>query len=104
FQSPPPTQIYPLSLHDALPISAAGMNATEKLALRELLVRIKQDGKTILLIEHDVKLVMGLCDRITVLDYGKPIAEGVPSEVQSKDRKSTRLNSCHVKISYAVFC
>ncbi|WP_293777235.1 ABC transporter ATP-binding protein [uncultured Oxalicibacterium sp.] len=67
----------------ALDEPAAGMNATEKLALRELLVRIKADGKTILLIEHDVKLVMGLCDRITVLDYGKPIAEGVPAEVQS---------------------
>jgi branched-chain amino acid transport system ATP-binding protein len=66
----------------ALDEPAAGMNATEKLALRELLVKIKSEGKTILLIEHDVKLVMGLCDRITVLDYGKPIAEGVPSDVQ----------------------
>jgi len=66
----------------ALDEPAAGMNATEKLALRELLVKIKAEGKTILLIEHDVKLVMGLCDRITVLDYGKPIAEGMPSEVQ----------------------
>jgi len=66
----------------ALDEPAAGMNATEKLALRELLVKIQADGKTILLIEHDVKLMMGLCDRITVLDYGKPIAEGVPAEVQ----------------------
>lgn len=66
----------------ALDEPAAGMNATEKLALRELLVKIRSDGKTILLIEHDVKLVMGLCDRLTVLDYGKPIAEGVPAEVQ----------------------
>jgi branched-chain amino acid transport system ATP-binding protein len=66
----------------ALDEPAAGMNATEKLALRELLLRIKSDGRTILLIEHDVKLVMGLCDRITVLDYGKPIAEGTPAEVQ----------------------
>jgi branched-chain amino acid transport system ATP-binding protein len=66
----------------ALDEPAAGMNATEKLGLRELLVKIKTEGKTILLIEHDVKLVMGLCDRLTVLDYGKPIAEGVPSEVQ----------------------
>ena len=66
----------------ALDEPAAGMNATEKLALRELLVKIKAEGKTILLIEHDVKLVMGLCDRITVLDYGKPIAEGLPAEVQ----------------------
>jgi branched-chain amino acid transport system ATP-binding protein len=67
----------------ALDEPAAGMNATEKLALRELLVKIKASGKTILLIEHDVKLVMGLCDRITVLDYGKPIAEGSPAEVKS---------------------
>ncbi len=66
----------------ALDEPAAGMNATEKLGLRELLVRIKAEGKTILLIEHDVKLVMGLCDRITVLDYGKPIAEGIPADVQ----------------------
>jgi branched-chain amino acid transport system ATP-binding protein len=66
----------------ALDEPAAGMNATEKLALRELLVKIRADGRTILLIEHDVKLMMGLCDRITVLDYGKVIAEGVPAEVQ----------------------
>jgi branched-chain amino acid transport system ATP-binding protein len=67
----------------ALDEPAAGMNATEKLALRELLLKIKADGRTILLIEHDVKLVMGLCDRITVLDYGKPIAEGTPVEVKN---------------------
>ncbi|MAF03032.1 ABC transporter ATP-binding protein [Herbaspirillum huttiense] len=66
----------------ALDEPAAGMNATEKLALRELLVKIQAEGKTILLIEHDVKLMMGLCNRITVLDYGKPIAEGVPADVQ----------------------
>jgi branched-chain amino acid transport system ATP-binding protein len=66
----------------ALDEPAAGMNATEKLALRELLVKIQAEGKTILLIEHDVKLMMGLCDRLTVLDYGKPIAEGLPAEIQ----------------------
>ena len=66
----------------ALDEPAAGMNATEKLALRELLVKIKNEGKTVLLIEHDVKLMMGLCDRITVLEYGKRIAEGLPSEIQ----------------------
>jgi branched-chain amino acid transport system ATP-binding protein len=65
----------------ALDEPAAGMNATEKIQLRELLVRIRADGKTILLIEHDVKLVMGLCDRVTVLDYGKQIAEGVSADV-----------------------
>ena len=66
----------------ALDEPAAGMNATEKLQLRELLSTIRQDGRTILLIEHDVKLVMGLCDRVTVLDYGKIIAQGAPAEVQ----------------------
>jgi len=66
----------------ALDEPAAGMNATEKMVLRELIDRIRNDGRTILLIEHDVKLVLGLCDRVTVLDYGKVIAEGTPAEVQ----------------------
>jgi branched-chain amino acid transport system ATP-binding protein len=66
----------------ALDEPAAGMNATEKVQLRDLLVRISKDGRTILLIEHDVKLVMGLCNRVTVLDYGKQIAEGTPADVQ----------------------
>jgi len=66
----------------ALDEPAAGMNATEKLVLRGLIDRIRNDGRTILLIEHDVKLVMGLCDRVTVLDYGKPIAVGTSAEVQ----------------------
>ena len=66
----------------ALDEPAAGMNATEKITLRDLIDRIRNDGRTILLIEHDVKLVMGLCDRVTVLDYGKQIAEGTPAEVQ----------------------
>jgi branched-chain amino acid transport system ATP-binding protein len=66
----------------ALDEPAAGMNATEKLGLRELLVKIQRAGITILLIEHDVKLMMGLCDRISVLEYGKLIAEGLPAEIQ----------------------
>jgi len=66
----------------ALDEPAAGMNATEKVSLRGLLENIRNDGRTILLIEHDVKLVMGLCDRVTVLDYGKQIAEGLPHDVQ----------------------
>ncbi|MGI4984489.1 MAG: ABC transporter ATP-binding protein [Janthinobacterium lividum] len=70
----------------ALDEPAAGMNATEKVELRELLDKIRGDGRTILLIEHDVKLMMGLCDRMTVLDYGKVIAEGLPQDVQ-KDPK-----------------
>lgn len=66
----------------ALDEPAAGMNATETATLRQLLERIRADGTTILLIEHDVKLVMGLCDRVAVLDYGKKIAEGVPAQVR----------------------
>ena len=65
---------------------ALAMNATEKIVLRELIDRIRKDGRTILLIEHDVKLVMGLCDRVTVLDYGKQIAEGTPYDVQRNDK------------------
>ncbi|TWG85802.1 amino acid/amide ABC transporter ATP-binding protein 1 (HAAT family) [Cupriavidus gilardii J11] len=67
----------------ALDEPAAGMNATEKVELRGLLDKIRSDGRTILLIEHDVKLVMGLCDRLTVLDYGKVIAQGLPHDVQN---------------------
>jgi len=70
----------------ALDEPAAGMNATEKMVLRELIDRIRKDGRTILLIEHDVKLVMGLCDRVTVLDYGKQIAEGTPYDVQRNEK------------------
>jgi branched-chain amino acid transport system ATP-binding protein len=67
----------------ALDEPAAGMNATETTELRALLERIRTDGVTVLLIEHDVKLVMGLCDRVAVLDYGKKIAEGTPHKVQN---------------------
>jgi len=70
----------------ALDEPAAGMNASEKVVLRELIDQIRQDGRTILLIEHDVKLVMGLCDRLTVLDYGKQIAEGTAAEVQKNEK------------------
>ena len=70
----------------ALDEPAAGMNATEKTMLRQLIDQIRKDNRTILLIEHDVKLVMGLCDRVTVLDYGKQIAEGTPAEVQRNEK------------------
>jgi branched-chain amino acid transport system ATP-binding protein len=66
----------------ALDEPAAGMNATERAELTQLVERIRRDGTTLLLIEHDVKLVMGLCDRVAVLDYGRKIAEGGPAEVQ----------------------
>jgi len=73
----------------ALDEPAAGMNATEKVQLRELIDRIRKDNRSILLIEHDVKLVMGLCDRVTVLDYGKQIAEGAPADVQKNEKVIT---------------
>ena len=66
----------------ALDEPAAGMNATERAELARLLGRIRASGVTLLLIEHDVRLVMGLCDRVAVLDYGRKIAEGEPAAVQ----------------------
>jgi branched-chain amino acid transport system ATP-binding protein len=66
----------------ALDEPAAGMNATETAALKGLLEGIRRDGTTILLIEHDMKLVMSVCDRVLVLDYGKKLAEGPAAEVQ----------------------
>ena len=63
---------------------AAGMNAQETKALDELILRLRSDMKvSILLIEHDMKLVMSLSDRIYVVDYGKKIAEGNPEEIKS---------------------
>jgi branched-chain amino acid transport system ATP-binding protein len=70
----------------ALDEPAAGMNATERQALGRLIRAIRESGVTVLLIEHDVRLVMNLCDRLMVLDYGEKIAEGTPAEVQ-KDPK-----------------
>ena len=70
----------------ALDEPAAGMNATETADLRGLIERIRADGTTVLLIEHDMKLVMGLSDRVLVLDYGRRIAEGPPAEVRADPR------------------
>ncbi|MCB6183708.1 ABC transporter ATP-binding protein [Leeia sp. TBRC 13508] len=70
----------------ALDEPAAGMNGAETEGLRELMVKMQKDGKAVLLIEHDVKLVMGLCDRVAVLEFGKKIADGVPAEVQNNPR------------------
>jgi len=61
---------------------AAGLNEQETLELMDLIRQIRDSGITILLIEHDMKVVMGICERIVVLDYGKKIAEGLPEEVQ----------------------
>ncbi|MBL8379648.1 MAG: ABC transporter ATP-binding protein [Burkholderiales bacterium] len=67
----------------ALDEPAAGMNATETADLARLIRRIRDDGTTVLLIEHDMKLVMGLSNRVLVLDYGRRIAEGTPAEVRA---------------------
>jgi branched-chain amino acid transport system ATP-binding protein len=67
----------------ALDEPAAGMNATETQGLKRLLEDIRRDGTTILLIEHDMKLVMSVCDRVLVLDYGRKIAEGTAAVVQN---------------------
>jgi branched-chain amino acid transport system ATP-binding protein len=66
----------------ALDEPAAGMNVSETRALKALLESIRRDGVTILLIEHDMRLVMGVCDRVLVLDHGEKIAEGLPADVQ----------------------
>ena len=69
----------------ALDEPAAGMNATETGQLKQLIEQIRADGITVMLIEHDVKLVMGLCDRVAVLDFGRKIAEDVPAVVQKDE-------------------
>ena len=58
------------------------MDPIETAALQTLLKEIRRRGVTLLLIEHDVRLMMCLCDRVAVLDYGRKIADGVPAEVQ----------------------
>lgn len=61
---------------------AAGMNPQETASLAQLIGRIRDTGITVLLIEHDMKVVMGIADRITVIDFGEKIAEGAPEEIQ----------------------
>jgi branched-chain amino acid transport system ATP-binding protein len=61
---------------------AAGFTPAEKVELMDLIRKIRAQGYTVLLIEHDMSLVMGVTDRIVVLDFGKVIATGTPSEVQ----------------------
>lgn len=65
---------------------AAGLNEQETLELMDLIRQIRDSGITVLLIEHDMKVVMGICERIVVLDYGRKIAEGAPEEVQRNPR------------------
>ena len=65
---------------------AAGMNPAEKNALQVLIRKIRDDGRTVLLIEHDMGLVMHISDRLAVLDFGQKIAEGLPQEVQTNQK------------------
>jgi len=61
---------------------AAGFNHAEKAALIELIQKVRDDGYTVLLIEHDMRLVMGVTDRIVVLEFGRKIADGLPSQIR----------------------
>lgn len=70
----------------ALDEPAAGMNPSETVVLRNLIEKIRGDGITVLLIEHDMKLVMNMCDRVLVLEYGQVLAYGQPLEVQRDPR------------------
>ena len=66
---------------------AAGMNPTEKVELMKLIRFVQEKfGLAVLLVEHDMKVVMGICERIAVLDYGVKIAEGTPSEIRSNPK------------------
>jgi ABC-type branched-subunit amino acid transport system ATPase component len=65
---------------------AAGLNPTEKNELLELIRQVRDAGITVFLIEHDMKLVMNVCDRVVVLDHGEAIAAGRPEEVQKNPR------------------
>jgi branched-chain amino acid transport system permease protein len=65
---------------------AAGLRLPEKRALADLLRKLRDEGLGVLLVEHDMDFVMGLVDRIVVMEFGEKIAEGVPSEIQKDAR------------------
>ncbi len=62
------------------------MKPSETQEIMDLILKIKEKGITIILIEHDMKVVMGISERIIVLDYGEQIAEGTPVEVQKNEK------------------
>jgi branched-chain amino acid transport system ATP-binding protein len=64
---------------------AAGMNPKETAELMELILKLRDSGLTIFLVEHDMRLVMGISEMVTVLDYGQKIAEGTPQEIQQNE-------------------
>lgn len=64
---------------------AAGMNPKETAELMELIIKLRDTGLTIFLVEHDMRLVMGISELVTVLDYGQKIAEGTPKEIQQNE-------------------
>jgi ABC-type branched-subunit amino acid transport system ATPase component len=65
---------------------AAGMNITETKNLTSLIGKIRERGVTVFVVEHNMKVVMNLCEKITVLNYGKVIAEGKPNEIQTNEQ------------------
>ena len=62
---------------------AAGLRYAEKKVLAELLRRLRAEGMSILLVEHDMEFVMGLVDRLVVMDFGEKLAQGLPREIQA---------------------
>ena len=64
----------------------AGMNPEETLHMMELTRKVQESGMTIILVEHDMKAVMGLCDYLTVLNFGQLLAEGTPAEIRNNDK------------------
>jgi branched-chain amino acid transport system ATP-binding protein len=65
---------------------SAGMNPQEVRDLNDLILKIRRQGKTIFIIEHNMRVIMDICDRIAVLDFGQKIAEGPPAEVRANPR------------------
>ena len=65
---------------------AAGLNDVETVELRELLMRCRDAGTTIVVVDHDMNLMMALCNRLIVLDFGEKVTEGTPAEIRDNER------------------